>query len=570
MKRWAAVEGVFVALTCVTFARLMGATYGGSNHNPYLVHSLHSAHPDLLAADWLTAQHPSPHPVFSWLSSWGMLISDTGVPFVVANLAASIVFVLLLWWLVRLVDSPSLLSVLMLLVALAGVTRTNDAMGSYVLTTYFQPSTVGGIGFIAAVCAFTAGRYFLSGLLLAFLGAFHLNYLALGFAVFGLAHLGLGRRALASRLLRQLGVPALVVMAFLPFLLVAGAGPDAERARWILQIVRGPHHFIPELAQFRQFLGWHFLAAAATTPLWSTSKRRALLLALAATSTVVGSAAVVAVLGTPSVVAQMFPWRLAPFSVLLCQLIFLVSAFEWAVRRVELLSLPRIGLALPGAWLVATTPSKIQALVVCVVATIVARAMFDWMAARADRAASPNSAVQETVAEAVTSRPWSVTPRAGLLLCSLPAWLWLVTISPVRPIQAASLPEDYATLYEWTRQTDLDALFVIPPRLETFRLHGHRSVVVDWKAYPPDAAGIVEWYRRLELVTGRTDFTSRGQLVQGHAAMERERLNQIVQEFGADYLVLEHEAEASTRLDLPEVFSNRRFVVLSLATLAPG
>ena len=335
-------------------------------------------------------------------------------------------------------------------------------------------------------------------------------------------------------------------------------------------MVRGPHHLVPDLAQFRHFLGWHFLAAAATTPLWLALTRRNLLVVLVATSSVVLSVAVVAVLGTPNVIAQLFPWRLAPFSVLLCQLIFLVTAIEWAVRRVELLSLPRVGLALAGTWLIAATPSMMVAVAISVGATIVARVMFDWIAARGDREASSHSAYPQTVAQAATSIPLSARLRAGLLLCSLPAWIWLVTTSPARPVRGATLPEDYAALYEWTRQTDPDALFLIPPRLDTFRLHGRRSVVVDWKAYPPNAAGIVEWYRRLEVVTGRTDFTHRGQLVQGHAAIERDRLKHVVQEFGVHYLVLEHETEASARLGLPEVFANRRFVVLSLAAFAPG
>ena len=70
-------------------------------------------------------------------------------------------------------------------------------------------------------------------------------------------------------------------------------------------------------------------------------------------------------------------------------------------------------------------------------------------------------------------------------------------------VAVASAGSNADDLFAWARtSTPVDAVFLTPPDLPTFRLDARRAIVVDLKSPPLVPDEIVEWYRRLCEVTG--------------------------------------------------------------------
>ncbi len=96
-----------------------------------------------------------------------------------------------------------------------------------------------------------------------------------------------------------------------------------------------------------------------------------------------------------------------------------------------------------------------------------------------------------------------------------------------------------ADMYAWIRaNTPKDAVFLTPPQLERFRLLGERAIVVDWKgsAYVPSE--LVEWYRRLEDVSGRKGFRRSDDLSDGYGDLDAARLDPLQKKYKFDYVVV--------------------------------
>ena len=85
-------------------------------------------------------------------------------------------------------------------------------------------------------------------------------------------------------------------------------------------------------------------------------------------------------------------------------------------------------------------------------------------------------------------------------------------------------------------ETPPDAVFLTPRLAQTFRWYAGRAEVVSYKDIPQDAAGIVEWWRRLyrihvTYVDGAPVWRS------SLAELDAQQLNELGAEFGADYVV---------------------------------
>lgn len=85
---------------------------------------------------------------------------------------------------------------------------------------------------------------------------------------------------------------------------------------------------------------------------------------------------------------------------------------------------------------------------------------------------------------------------AGAALLATPRWF-----EPARTEMGMSASEqrDWTAVCDWVgEQTPADALFAVPGRKLTFKWRSGRSELVSWKEIPQDAAGVLEWQRRLE------------------------------------------------------------------------
>lgn len=120
-------------------------------------------------------------------------------------------------------------------------------------------------------------------------------------------------------------------------------------------------------------------------------------------------------------------------------------------------------------------------------------------------------------------------------------------------------------LYEWARTTDKNALFCVQPLMEDFRIQSQRSVFIDWKPAPSMPSEIVEWYHRMEAVSGVDGFTHLQQTIDGYNGMTTERLQILCEKYGINYVVLRSDWMKQP-LDAPTVFENEIYRVVKAGT----
>ncbi|HTQ45329.1 MAG TPA: DUF6798 domain-containing protein, partial [Polyangiaceae bacterium] len=125
------------------------------------------------------------------------------------------------------------------------------------------------------------------------------------------------------------------------------------------------------------------------------------------------------------------------------------------------------------------------------------------------------------------------------------------------------MPGPETDMYGWIlANTGKDAVFLSPPGLERFRLASERAIVVDWKATAYAPAEVLEWYRRLEDVSGRSNPRGRDDVIAGYEALDRARLDALRERYHLSYAVVTKGHEAA--LGYPVVYSNRALAVLDV------
>jgi hypothetical protein len=562
--------GALVALAAsAAYGLTFGFTYGVNNQTAYMLGGLRLFDPSVLANDWYAAHTLNYHPAFAYLAWLLLAIGGRGGWGVgVATVVAAGAGAACLYWLCRrlLPRATALPTFLLLLVAMMA-TGTRELASTYVFDPIFQPSTVGSVMLLASLAPFVSGRWLLSGVLLALGGLFHANYLVLGIAVFGIAHLVLGvrdLRELRDRALRQLGPSVLVLLLLSPVILRATGGPDAARAQQILFEIRSPHHYNPRgyVTDFFPFFVWQPLGLAAGG--WIL--RRAGVRGRRFAAILCGMVAIVWLGTLFSVVfdsrraTQLFVWRFAPYIDLLMQLLVaaaVVHALLVPTARPRW-SPPQVALVLASAVAVAVAYVKVPPVVGWLqLATLIAAAGVLM------RLALPR------VRDALSRVPAWVAPQVPRAAAVAAAALFIHQVhGPIDGVRARSnlytgMRSPETDLYDWLRaNTPKDAQILSPPGLERFRLTSERPIVVDWKGSTYAPSELVEWYRRLEDVSGRRGPRSREEVNEGYEALDRGRLDALKGKYGLSYAVVTRSRAAA--LGQPVVYENPQFAVLDL------
>ncbi len=120
---------------------------------------------------------------------------------------------------------------------------------------------------------------------------------------------------------------------------------------------------------------------------------------------------------------------------------------------------------------------------------------------------------------------------------------------------------DWDRLCEWVRtHTPEDAVFIIPPQNEDFRLRAERAVVADLKSNAFEESQTIEWWERIRrllnldspprLRPGYSDFIDAR-----YRTLEPAQIRSLARDYGAAYAV----TPAGMDMDFPEVFSNPGF-----------
>jgi hypothetical protein len=121
-------------------------------------------------------------------------------------------------------------------------------------------------------------------------------------------------------------------------------------------------------------------------------------------------------------------------------------------------------------------------------------------------------------------------------------------------------------LYAWVQQSSPeDAVFLVPPDLENFRLHARRAIVVDWKSTPIVPEELLEWRDRILAISGADAVGSRREAVQGYATIDAARLAALGERYRARFAVLDLKirGDVATLPCAPE-YRNERYAVCRL------
>lgn len=540
----------------LAFALTFGFNFGIGSQVCYLVPSLRLLDPSLFVNDWYATRATHYHPVFAYLAAPLLAVDPDGWALSLGSTVAVTVAALCLYSALRASAGPRLaLPAFLLLVTFAMLTRTRGPLHTYVFDEVFQPWTLASAALIAAVPFFVRERFFAAGACAAASMAFHLSLVPLLFAGFGLAQMLLGRIGLGKRLAVQLALPALVLTAFLPLMLRATrAEPGAEWARDVFLYVRNGHHFaLAENArEFLPLIAWQLIALGTVRPLAARPDCRELgrLLVFAEALCLVVWGGALASAISPRLAVN-FSWRLSAHAELLLQAATSVALLRLLAEPASRSAHGAVSLALcvlggSLAFVAYATRGRAALFQAFVIVAVAAAALL---------------VVAPRVRRGYVATPGVLAAASGLLLVGF-------GIGPLSRIRIhstllAGLPADEVSLSAWIRSsTPKDAVFVTPPDMGGMRLHARRAIVVDWKAVPGVLSEVVEWYGRLQAVTGRRELRGPGDL-DGYAELDAARLDVLRARYGVRYAVVRR-AHARALDDYPRAFSNATFEVLAL------
>lgn len=98
--------------------------------------------------------------------------------------------------------------------------------------------------------------------------------------------------------------------------------------------------------------------------------------------------------------------------------------------------------------------------------------------------------------------------------------------------------DEWRELCEWiATETPPEAVFLTPRLAQTFRWYAGRAEVANRKDIPQDAAGLVEWWRRVTRIYRAEDGTPQAYWRESLAPLGSRALVELGHEFGADYLI---------------------------------
>jgi hypothetical protein len=147
------------------------------------------------------------------------------------------------------------------------------------------------------------------------------------------------------------------------------------------------------------------------------------------------------------------------------------------------------------------------------------------------------------------------------------------------PIAAKGLEGDdaaYMSVVAWAREnTPKDAIFLVPPDEQSFRVHAQRAIVVNFKGVPQLSAELPEWRDRLENVLdldeggllalprpmGRTLAAIRSR----YDALGAEHLFRVARRYDARYVVLTHHLNDAGDARLVHADSTGRYFLYDLS-----
>lgn len=544
LTRWYAIP----LLLSVIFSLFYGLNYGISNHNTYLLHGLRLHNPEILKYDWLASNTTTYHPVFSYLVSLMYSIDSSGWIFAVANILFISAGGIALHQTLKIFTEENIsIYVFAIILGVWAITKTESVSASYLYVGIFQASTIAAVFFLYAILCNLRKKYAISSIFLAIGGLFHANYLILCFPLFFFPHLFMGRNELLTRLFKQFTLPTIALLLLLPLILSTASDPNASEARNLFQYFVAPIHYIPLtfLEEFIPFALWQVLALSMSWEIifkTSNNTNKNFYYLFITLITLLWLATLLTTIIFIPAISQLYFWRLAPISDLISQIIIFTAIANSIILNQKLFTTNFsfvIGvissIILVSYYVFETKIAFIMFLVVIIFANQTSRYYFS-------KYISKNTL---TVLSIVIFLLGSLLPlKDGGNRSSL----------------IKGFPDSEHTLYQWAKtNTNKDSVFLTSPALYNFRLHAQRAVIVDKKSTPILGSEMLEWYHRIEVVSGIRKVKTLKDAINGYSKMNLEHLDSIRNEYSFTHIIVNKDKELG---QLPIAFENQKYKVL--------
>jgi hypothetical protein len=529
-----------------------GYRFGESNHAVYLLDALRRIDPALLRNDWWTQSTLQYHFVFNAITAGLMRLGILEPAFLVGYLALAVL--LHVAWrklVMRLGGSHGtyLLSVILYYLLAGGV---GLGMYHFLQDSAFLPSNISNVAMLWGISFLITGSPASAGVCLGIAGLFHINHAVVGIGLWAGMALFEARRTPARGWLIGT-VPLLVLSAvqIIPAVRIVLARSGKLPLQEFIDLfvrVRHPHHFDPR--------AWHWgvwLAFLAPLPFavlayrrarpWPERRRAAVLFGLFAA--MLAFALVVAGFWFASeTFVQLNLYRFSIYLKLLgCVGLAWVLWDEYgAPKRQVVWGIAVIALLLcPLAWL-STSPFGWQGP--------------DW-ATPALRHNARALWLFMMLAGACIGPMVPIPPkRIRELHLAMAAGIVMASVHfgglPIG-IRVGGLEgddADYRAVAAWARDnTPVDAVFLVPPDEESFRLRARRAIVVNFKGVPQLSAELPEWRDRLLnvldypstqnlLALPRPMGRTLGAMRSRYDSLPPEHVFAVARRYGARYVVL--------------------------------
>jgi hypothetical protein len=485
------------AVLCVTFGVLLtlcmeGYQFGRSNHTVYLLDALRHASPNLLQNDWFSTQTLQYHAAFGWLTRGLMQAGMLKSGFLVGYLVLLILLHAGWWRLVRLLGGGA--GAFVISEVIFHVSGGGTALGLYQFLQdgCFLPSNIAAVAMLWGIVMWLSKQRIPAGAWFGIAGLFHLNYALVGMMLWVLLaalEFRRDRSVVRSRaMLIASGLAMLPSLVNIAFALRAtsqhtGAMPLKDFVDLYVRL-RHPHHYDPS-----SWPAWQWISF-----LWPMPLMVMFWLHLRRTRRITNA------------------WREGAG----------VFAIFFAI----------VLIALVGAGLFYVSETLVQA---SLYRFSIFLKLFSCIGA--------GFLIYETAA--LKHRPQAAPATAlGIGLITLALCVWR---GPYLGLFRIPFDESrYELACDWVRQnTPIDAVFVVPPHEQEFRLRAQRAIVVNFKGVPQLSGELPEWRNRLENVMDLTDLrdlpgpfpqTLRA-LRDRYAKLPPEHLEKVARQYGARYIV---------------------------------
>lgn len=540
-----------VCILAVITAICFGLGYASENQNTYMIEGFSKINPDLLVNDWFTHQSKHHHANFCHII---LFIHYLGLPMgatlVFLEVLLRIIALLSIYKIIELLSPKYALTIFAFLLAFFVLGETVSVCGSYIFSTVLQPSSFGSTFTIIGFLYFLRGDYLASGLAMASAGYMHTNFLLLGFVYLGLAHIFLGPKQFIKRSVLQFTPMLVIFFMTLPYLLQFMSSENSKLARDIIIFIRAPHHYFPQnnLTGFIAFIGWSIIGSWSLITSENLFAKRFMALYFSLLAVIFLATLLTTIVFIPTI-SQLFFWRMAPFCIMFSQILF----FNILIQRVD------------NSRDISFTRCAVE-LILALVLVYFAKKYRYWLALL-PLACALFFLLRPSFVKISASKFFPQKRKLAFL--SLAGTIFLLLAVGYRSnvfYQKSTFinhfpPKWEAELYKWCAATEKTSTFMVPPDLENFRLHAKRAIIVDWKSLSVHPDDVVEWYNRIQDISGVKNVASLVAAKEGYLQLDLPQLNNLVQKYNIDYIVFYRE---QNKYNFRIVFENEKFCVAKL------